>query len=272
MLPDVIRIEPASACNLRCLHCPTGIVQMARGIMKWDVFERVLESLRCKTVVLYHGGEPFLNKRFLSMVREVKSLGIGYIKTVSNGMLIRDYDAVVTSGLDLIEISIDGTSGEANDRLRRKAYFPRIRDAIHGLQVAKSRLKSDIEICVSTTQFSDEFPQWLLEEFEGVSFKLTRAMKWPGVDFDFEYIQEAPPETPTCSLMDDTLTVRWNGDVVPCCFDLTSQIVLGNVMDDSLENIWAGEQYARFREDFKQGNYHPLCADCAFVRGPRYLK
>jgi len=24
-LPEIVRIEPSSSCNLRCLHCPTGL-------------------------------------------------------------------------------------------------------------------------------------------------------------------------------------------------------------------------------------------------------
>ena len=38
-LPKVLRIEPASQCNLACSHCPTGTIEMARGIMTDQVFE-----------------------------------------------------------------------------------------------------------------------------------------------------------------------------------------------------------------------------------------
>lgn len=41
----VVRIEPASKCNLACSHCPTGTVEMTRDIMSDIIFEKVLENL-----------------------------------------------------------------------------------------------------------------------------------------------------------------------------------------------------------------------------------
>lgn len=34
-LPEVVYIEPASICNLKCIHCPTGVLrnEINRGIM-----------------------------------------------------------------------------------------------------------------------------------------------------------------------------------------------------------------------------------------------
>src|SRR5450631_1265527 len=105
--PRVVRIEPSGACNLACSHCPTGTIKMARGIMPPEIFSRVLDSLarnleNVKVVVLYHGGEPLLNRHFAEMVRQVKSLGIGFVKTVSNGMLLNDgvIGDMLTGGLD----------------------------------------------------------------------------------------------------------------------------------------------------------------------------
>ena len=57
-LPHVLRIEPASQCNLSCSHCPTGTVDMERGIMGEIVFEKVLSEIylhkdSIKVIVLY---------------------------------------------------------------------------------------------------------------------------------------------------------------------------------------------------------------------------
>ena len=124
-LPPVVRIEPASACNLKCTHCPTGVVKQTRGIMKPHTFERVLSELKphvppVRVAVLYHGGEPFLNKNFLEMVRRVKALGIPLVKTISNGMLVQPEmcSEIVNSGLDAIEISLDAESPRENDMVR----------------------------------------------------------------------------------------------------------------------------------------------------------
>lgn len=59
--PRVVRIEPAAKCNLACSHCPTGTVDMVRGLMSDEVFSRVLEDVKNNkesivAIVLYHGG------------------------------------------------------------------------------------------------------------------------------------------------------------------------------------------------------------------------
>ena len=88
-IPPVVRIEPASACNLRCLHCPTGVVDMTRSVMKPATFDRVLEQLAphvppVRVVVMYHGrivesgtspdlfsepGHPYLRALFKAVPR-----------------------------------------------------------------------------------------------------------------------------------------------------------------------------------------------------------
>jgi MoaA/NifB/PqqE/SkfB family radical SAM enzyme len=124
--PRVVRIEPAGACNLACSHCPTGTVKMSRGIMRAETFARILESVRAhldavKVVVMYHGGEPLLNKGFAGMVRQIKAAGVPFVKTVSNGMLLdeRVISGLVASGLDALEVSLDGESAAQNDFVRR---------------------------------------------------------------------------------------------------------------------------------------------------------
>lgn len=77
--PRVIRIEPSSLCNLKCRHCSTGTVEMKRGIMSKDLFSLILKNLeenidQVKVVVLYNGGEPFINKNFIEMLKSIKNL------------------------------------------------------------------------------------------------------------------------------------------------------------------------------------------------------
>src|SRR5579864_1604907 len=125
-LPKVVRIEPAAACNLHCIHCPTGVNKPEpgeRGVMSSETFARALDLLRADLpdiVVLYHGGEPLLNKKFPDMVRQVKELGVRFVKTVSNGMLLTEpvMRGVISAGLDAIEFSLDGSSPEENNRIR----------------------------------------------------------------------------------------------------------------------------------------------------------
>ena len=126
--PKVLRIEPASKCNLGCVHCPTGTIEMTRGVMSLEIFEKIILEIKknvqhIKVIVLYHGGEPFLNKNFFYMLNEIKKINKDiFVKTVSNGTVLNEkiIKKIVESDLDLIEFSLDGQSAEDSEKIRKK--------------------------------------------------------------------------------------------------------------------------------------------------------
>lgn len=295
--PSVVRIEPASVCNLKCRHCPTGTIEKKRGIMSEKTFNIVLNNIRLalndiKVVVLYHGGEPLLNKHFFDMVRQVKALGIPFVKTVSNGMLLTDdrIEETIRSGLDAIEISLDGRSPEENDFIRRGCDYSMVIDNIRRLIALKKKLGSKLpRIFISSTQFlkpgslkpalAPDPPEYLLREFlnekDEIEFKCVWALEWPQVDLDLDVFtiwrSSVGDGGDRCEHIEKTMTIDWNGDVLSCCYDITSQSVLGNVNGAMLSEIWNGNKYVSLRRSIRLKDYFPLCGRCNVVRPGVYL-
>jgi radical SAM protein with 4Fe4S-binding SPASM domain len=293
-LPRVVRIEPSGACNLRCMHCPTGTSEtIKRGIMSNEVFQRIVEEIGSyrgvDVAVLYHGGEPFLNKNIFKMIEELKRLDIKFIKIVTNGMLVDDEMAskIIDSGLDSIEFSLDGLSPEENDRIRRGCSYRKVISTIKKLLTLKSRRgAAKPEVFIANTQIPSEgdilqgvtvsTPKYLLDDladFVGdVKFKNTYMLKWPAFDCRGEYkLVEGPASKGSvpsnyCDNVLEVITIRWNGDVVPCCYDLNSDYVLGNIMERSLADIWNGRKYRDLRRSIHARQYTPLCVDCNIIR------
>lgn len=298
-LPPVIRIEPSASCNLACAHCPTGTVDMSRGIMNEAVFERALGAVKeagqqLRTVVLYHGGEPLLNKRFPEMVRQVKRLGVPHVKAVSNGMLLlsQKYDEIIDCGIDALEFSLDGRSPDENNFIRRRSDYATVVKNVKGfLDRLLEREAKSPRIYLSNTQFlhssnpsawhkDPEPPAHLKREFEKyldlIEFKCTWAMEWPDMGEEIQesflrWTDESRAPMRSCASLDETTTIRANGDVVACCYDLTSKFVLGNIMKNSLTEIWRGARYDGLRKSIASGRFVPLCAACNAVRPPVFL-
>lgn len=280
--PRVIRIEPSGICNLKCTHCPTGTVEIERGMMNEDVFERVFEDIsknskKVKVVVMYHGGEPLLNPNVENMIKRIKLIGIEKVKTVSNGMLLSPERSqrLVKSGLDEIEISLDGTTPEENDSIRRGSDFRKVSRNIISLIEEKKRFQSRTPIIyIATTQFgSENVPEYLEREFgeyiksgEIAGFKSCEAMVWPDMRIeDDKYCvseRRIPGKYNYCDHLFSTFTIRWNGDVVACCYDLTSIFVAGNIMKNSISDIWKNERYQSIRMRVAEGNPIGPCANC----------
>ncbi len=298
--PRVVRIEPASQCNLACNHCPTGTVDMPRGIMKQETFDKVLEAIesqhdKVKVVVLYHGGEPFLNKRLFEMIKDLRKVGNLLIKTVSNGMLMTDamLPQLAECGLDIIEFSLDGQTAEQNDEIRIKGKYSKIVSNIKKLiAYLNEHHHNKPEVFIATTQFKNQtaqdkngqptLPQFLVEEFSGIHkiasshFKSTYAMRWPHMNIPEDHYrvvieQETDEVKNLCDHVINTITIRDNGDVVPCCYDLTSQSVMGNIHEKSLNTIWNSADYRNLRRSIHTKQFIPLCDNCNVVKPPAYL-
>lgn len=299
--PPVIRIEPSASCNLECRHCPTGTIDMARGIMRPELFEKVLKEVaalkdQVRTVVLYHGGEPLLNKHFPDMARAIKNAGIANVKTVSNGMLLKPerMDALIDSGIDSIEFSLDGRSIEENNFIRRKSDFSTVVTNIKAFldRLIERKLEKP-KVFVSNSQIlprdnpelcatNPNPPEYLVQEFGGkyasmVEFKCVWAMEWPHIGdeihdlFDLWVNPKITTFQKRCSYVEETITVRSGGEIVACCYDLTSKQVLGNIKDQTLEEIWNGAKYRGLRTSIAKGVYPGICKNCNTVRPPVYL-
>jgi radical SAM protein with 4Fe4S-binding SPASM domain len=294
--PRVVRIEPASQCNLACFHCPTGTVDMPRGLMKKETFEKILDSIRknkefVKVVVLYHGGEPLLNPFFCDFVRKIKDVNASiFVKTVSNGMILTRplCKNLIKCGIDAIEFSLDGVSPMESQMIRVKSNTEKIVINIKFLIGLIKRLRiNKPAIYIATTQFirkipaSDALPvisvpDWLRQEFKkGVKFKPTYGVKWPHMGdcgkFDAKVLDSNLKESNECDHVLNTITIRHDGNVVPCCYDLTSKLIMGNIYDNRLEEIWNNEKYQALRKFIRNKKYVSICANCAVVKPPKYL-
>ena len=265
---------------------------MARGLMTLETFSRVIGDIRAhkefvKVVVLYHGGEPFLNKNLFTFIERVKGVNPSiFVKTVSNGMALtsRLIEQLLRSNLDAIEFSLDGLSLLESEFVRVKSRTELILSNINRLiEMRRVQRLSKPEIAIASTQFvrtrhapeaEPPTPLWLLSEFgDSVTYKNAYAFKWPhmGDIPHFETLEVAGEDKSECDHVISTITVRANGDVVPCCYDLTSQLVMGNVNDHSLFDIWNGERYRRLRESIVSRTFNPVCGNCSTVKPPVYL-
>lgn len=296
-LPDVIRIEPVGKCNFRCIHCPTGTKPNQRQAMKEDQFSAIVSQLvdgRCipRVGVLYHGGEPLLNRRAPHYIRMLKDIGVARVQPVSNGSLLtRELaEELIRAGLDEIHVSFDGESADENNRIRRNGDFHRDANNVkefyrlYGeighkhIRILVSNVRIRDTKCFASTDQTDceEVPAYLTRYFgsecEGIEFQSIPAMVWPGLEAhdDFEVVCLPASKPACCGPLFETLTILANGDVVPCCYDLRGEVSFGNVFERDLLRIWASQKYTEFRADFRRQIYSELCRRCSVV-APRYL-
>ena len=52
----------------------------------------------------------------------------------------------------------------------------------------------------------------------------------------------------SCRRLWFSTVINWDGTVVPCCFDKDGDFVMGNILQESLRQIWRGRRYQAFRD------------------------
>ncbi len=186
-------------------------------------------------------------------------------------------------------------SPEENNTIRIGSDYHQIANTIKSLiRIKGERDNDNPTIFISNAQFvnperavpTDQptTPKFILDDFssiyEGqVAFKNTWAIFWPGLENVKEgdvtkVVREVSPILSGenyCSHPVETVTIRWNGDVVACCYDLTSKYVLGNIRESNLVTIWNNEKYKRIRRTIHNRRYLPLCYHCHVIRPHQFL-
>lgn len=268
---------------------------MPRGLMSKDTFNLVLAELKAnvdlvRVVVLYHGGEPLLNKNFFWMCEAVRGVSPTLkLKTVTNGMALNErvVSKLVSCGLDSIEISLDGSSAGESEAIRSGSSTRQIIDGVKCLLNSRDGHSPNLAVVISTTQFvkfqsRDQVfedliptvPSWLIDEFGSrVDYNPTFGMKWPAnFDYkDFDVIYGDGVDKNFCDHVNSTLTIRADGKVVACCYDLTSELVMGDISHNSIVDIFNGSKYAELRKSIANRDYNSFCRECNVVRPPAYL-
>jgi radical SAM protein with 4Fe4S-binding SPASM domain len=94
-------------------------------------------------------------------------------------------------------------------------------------------------------------------------FQLTQAHNWAGTIFsptkNHTYKIKLPCPSPWSSL-----GILWDGTVVPCCLDINSEYILGNIFDESIEDIWNGSKIKFLRTQLSKNKIKGLmpCSRC----------
>lgn len=289
-LPISISIEPTTSCNLRCPECPSGLRSFTRptGMLDARLYNRIIDELAptLSYLTFYFQGEPYLHPSFLDMVGYASSKGI-YTATSTNAHFLNRDAAhrTVTSGLDRLIISVDGTTQETYQSYRIGGTLDKVLEGTRNVLQARKELRSRTPHVVF--QFLVTGPN---EHQIGEVRRLAHSL---GVDqvvlktaqiYDYEHGSPLIPKQERysryrrdksgvwtvknkladhCWKMWHSCVITWDGKVVPCCFDKDAHFVMGDLATHSFSEIWRSEGYSRFRKTLLGSRKEiEMCRNC----------
>lgn len=136
-------IETSAMCNLKCIMCPTLNYKEGFGIMEDAVFDKLIDSLDNVSVISLEGwGEPLLDKKIFERVKKSKNKAT-IVDFTTNATLFdqKSIDAAKDSGIDAINISIDGGSKDVYEHVRVGSDFNRTMRNVELLKKAGLNIK-----------------------------------------------------------------------------------------------------------------------------------
>lgn len=288
--PMTISLEPTTACNLRCPECPSGLRAFSRptGNLRENFFKNTIDQLYKDLIYLifYFQGEPYINPRFLDMVKYANERGI-YTITSTNGHFLNDENAkkTIESGLDRMIISVDGTTQEVYEQYRKAGDLENVLKGARNMVKWKNKLKSSTPhiifqfLVVRPNEHQIPEIYKLAKEIGVDEVKLKTAQIYDYkngnhlIPLNEKYARYHKQSDGTydvkhalvnhCWKLWHSCVITWDGVVVPCCFDKDATYKLGDLKQDSFETIWHSENYQQFRTDILKGRDQiEICQNC----------
>lgn len=279
--PPLLSIDITDACDLECVYCNNPLFPNPRTMMSEDTFAALLANLDRHHLnrIRIGGGEPTLHPRMHSMLQELAKR-TKYLSLVTNGQW-KDHrmeQDLLSSGVDLIEISVDAGGAKVYEASRRKANYRlllynlkslrRLRDKTKSKTLIKMRLMlrpSTKHLERQETRFFGHYadcvlPQWLL--------------KHPESDYAEDvFVQESIAEhyIPECVIPFKDLQIRPDGKIPlcpakGCAIDPQDRIFIGDVKTDDLIEVWNCQMLKDIRAAHRHRQKEKLgiCLNCHY--------
>lgn len=259
--PLNIDIVPNEACNLRCVICPlTEKQRSGRGCISGEILERIhREAVEHRLCAINIGGiEPLSHKAsFLDVLKISKAIAPIDLMIHTNGtMLAGDVlEAIMDAGVTTLCVSLDSATPATYRAVRGKDYLPRIEQSLIRLAELKQERRShfplvQLSFCVNPLNFSER--EMFVEQWQHVGQQFCfQQYRWEkGVNIEpteeFEPIPEIDCDSPFLRC-----AVAPNGDVFPCCSSRNEDLILGNILETSIYELWHGDKMQGIRRSLK---------------------
>lgn len=273
MMPVHVTIEPTNLCNARCPVCETGNGTMERGdgLLDYDAYCHLIDDVAPTTAILmyYFMGEPFLHRQSYDMIRYARGRNI-YVETCTNGDFV-DAKGVIYSDVSEINFQIGGMTPETHRVYRVRSELDRVRKNLYALlDERRKHSESNVQINVGFIVMRHNehevpaFLRWAKKigvDRANVIDPCVRTMAqghemlpadrkfWFYDEEAFERGVLKPKVVPDneCTWVWNSVTINWDGTVVPCCRDPHGRHTFGNAFERPLRKIWNDRPIREFR-------------------------
>ncbi len=281
--PFLVDIELTNHCNLKCSFCGQLTMERERGFISEGIFQKIIDecSLYNAPVRLIRWGEPFLHEKIIDFCKYTKTKGVP-LHITNNGLVIKESDmkALIDIGVDSLIFSFQGTTKEQYEIMRNNKLYDKLKSNILKLiEMRGNKPKPFIHISSTVTDESEtEIEAFVdfwghnvdsvgigktnLSRIQDNKIKSTETVDKIKTLRQQETIKK---EYRPCTEVYQKLSVNWDGKVTCCCGDYDDFLIVGNISDDTLYNIWNNSSELKVFRELLDNMLHrslTLCSTC----------
>lgn len=288
--PYTLLIESSLLCNINCRYCAHSkhMSSIFEGNITKDIFNRVLHDAhefphKFKLVDMQTFGEPLCNPNLAEMITLVKKENItNRVGFITNGLLFNKdrIDEILDSGVDTIRISLQGIDSSTYKKIcGANIDFDEFIENLTYLYNQRGKCKIRMKIADIAI---DNIPDGK-EKFESIFGPISDSIFIEKIipifqDVDYSDIDDSICQKAingrknveqksihkVCYWPFYRLRVTSNGKVTAACPDSPKDIVLGDINENSLVQIWNGEKRTNLLKTHLMGQRFSIssCHNC----------
>ena len=276
--PPSLSLEFTNLCNLKCTYCTSPHKERQSGLMKQQTLERIVEDIaqfKIPRVRIVGNGEPTIHpqlREYLSLLKKVTPV----VTLTTNGNFIKErvVQDIIDTGVDQINISVDGHTKKTYEKYRLGGHFEKLVENLRLLKRYRDQHKSKSIINIRVMISPDEFEQ--IAEINAFWQPYADVVSRQYIINANEKLENDTFETnshtdrfPKCSLPFKVLDINWNGNVPLCTYSIKQSgikdgVLLGNINHQNLQQIWNHPLITQYRNAHRkrvEGSM-PLCKGC----------
>ncbi len=271
-------LEITNVCNLACDFCPG--TRRERAFLTPEQFQVLASRLRPHTEYLYLHlmGEPLLHPQLGQLLSCAAQLGFRVMIT-TNGTLLPQKGGLLRASPAVCKVSVSLHSFEGNQGGELSGYLD------HCIQFAQDCARSGKRCALrlwnldgadtqgANTQndfilerLKDAFPGPWKEDWQGTTLAPRVYLEW-GERFQWPDLNAREGDgSGFCYGLRDHVGVLCDGTVVPCCLDHEGDVPLGNLYQQTLEEILTTSRARAIYDGFSTGRaVEKLCRRCGYI-------
>ncbi|HEX6344814.1 radical SAM/SPASM domain-containing protein [Umezawaea sp.] len=278
--PRFLEVQTVTACNAACTVCPHPEVvnELPRGRMSDELFGSIVEQCvdhqEGLTFAPYLNGEPLIDRRLAERIALVNDrLPAGSVEVSTNVSMLDDRRRAELAEVrvDDLRLSVFGFTPETHARLMPGLRFDRVwanmvalaeddrwrrSVGVVGVVLLDHPAVTEEDVELAEKYCADngfELYRWgVLDRSRNVASFSNNTWRDRVVGCEQNRHRER-------------LHVRFDGTVILCCQDWRAEIVVGNLRESSIQELWHGPVYTALRrqiEDGRPGVAPELCRRC----------